>query len=61
MSGNSLWYVTTLPNVMSLGIVVVEIGCFQLIVRSSKATWLKSQTSSISIDDPEGNSSPCQF
>ena len=28
MEGNSSWYVTTLPNLVAIGIVIVEIKCF---------------------------------
>ena len=37
LSGCSSWYITTLPSLVAIGIVVVEIYCFWFVTQSSKA------------------------
>ena len=58
MSGSSSWYVTILPSLMSIGIVLVEI-CMYFVTLSSKTMGLKGQLT-ITIGAPQIKSSQCQ-
>ena len=41
MEGSSSWYVTTLPDLVAIGIVVVEIKCFRFITWPLVTTYSK--------------------
>ena len=58
MSGSSSLYVTTLPSLMVIGTVVIEM-CFYFVTLSHKTTRLKDYVT-ISVGPPHGKSPTCE-